>query len=154
VMPRVEGLQGAQNRQSNSGNRRKRKWCLLSRPRSRTITMCWPSRKCCAPISSVTATCSEACATWLTKGLSEYFQTALDCPKGVPGLTMLQERADRLKSATAVGWLTRGVRLWTALLVQAAVPRCLRGHALGAAHLRTWAVRSPASLCEWAKTAG
>ena len=31
AMPRVEGLRGAQNRQDNSGNRRRRKWCLLSR---------------------------------------------------------------------------------------------------------------------------
>ena len=30
MMPRVEGLQEAQNRQDNSGNRRGRKWCLLS----------------------------------------------------------------------------------------------------------------------------
>jgi hypothetical protein len=88
------------------------------------------------------------------ESLSEYFLTALDCPKGVPGLTMLRERADRLKSATAVCWLTGGVRLRTALLLQAAVPRCMRGHALGAAHLRKWAVRSPASRWEWAKTAG
>ena len=33
-MPRVEGLQDAKNRQDNSGNRRKRKWCLLSRAAS------------------------------------------------------------------------------------------------------------------------
>jgi hypothetical protein len=29
--------------------------------------MCWPSRTCCAPISSGTAACSEACATGPTR---------------------------------------------------------------------------------------
>jgi len=33
-MPPVEGLQEAQKRQDNSGNRRRRKWCLLSRAAS------------------------------------------------------------------------------------------------------------------------
>jgi len=48
-MPRVEGLQEAQNRQGNSGNRRKRKWCLFRRAGGPPQGRCSEGADCRAP---------------------------------------------------------------------------------------------------------